>query len=50
MSKYNLEKVIRIPEKAGLYVTDHLIEVVGPAEITVFDGSTVRIVQPGQAI
>lgn len=34
--EYPLEKIITIPENAGLYVNDEYIEIVGPGEVVVF--------------
>jgi len=49
MTDNGLEKVIAIPETAGLYVTEKTIEVVGPANVKVFD-TDVREVRPGEVI
>lgn len=34
--KYNLEKIIALPENAGLYITDEKIEEVGPGKVDYF--------------
>lgn len=49
MTDNGLEKVIAIPETAGLYVTEKSIEAVGPANVKVFDTDT-REVRPGGVI
>ena len=49
MTDNNLEKVIAIPETAGLYVTEKTIEVVGPANVKIFD-TDAKEVQPGEVI
>lgn len=49
MTDNGLEKVIAIPETAGLYVTEKTIEVVGPANVKVFDTDG-RDVRPGEVI
>ncbi|MDO8729204.1 MAG: Type 1 glutamine amidotransferase-like domain-containing protein [bacterium] len=42
MDKYNLKKILAIPENAGLYVTEESIEVVGTADIKVFKGNNIK--------
>jgi len=46
-SKYNLEKIIAIPENAGLYVTDNNIETVGPSDIFIFKQGGKTTSKPG---
>lgn len=49
MTDNGLEKVIAIPETAGLFVTEELIEVVGTANVRVFDIDD-KDVYPGEVI
>lgn len=37
MDKFNLNKVIAIPENAGILVTENSIDTVGPGDVAVFD-------------
>lgn len=47
MDKYSLKKIIAIPENAGLYVIDNNIEIVGPANVEVFEGEDTKTIGPG---
>lgn len=50
MEKYYLKKIIAIPENAGLYVTENNIEVVGPANVKIFEGEDVKEFKAGSLI
>lgn len=45
--KYDLKKIIAVPESAGLYVTEKSIEVVGPSGIFIFEQGKKTILKPG---
>ena len=49
MVEYDLKKIIAIPETAGLYVTEELIDVVGPGNVRLF-GAEDKVVHPGEVI
>jgi dipeptidase E len=49
INDYELEKVIAIPENAGIYVNDNGIEAVGPGNITVFRNNTKTLYKSGDA-
>lgn len=50
MTKYNLTKIIAIPETAGLQIVDNHIEVVGPSSVTVFSEDGMKKSNPGDLI
>ncbi len=50
MQKYDFEKVVAIPETAGLYVTESTIEAVGPSSAKVFEGKSIRDIEPGSLV
>jgi len=50
IKKYNLKKIIAIPENAGLCVTESLIEVVGPSGVFVFLADKKKEATPGSLI
>lgn len=50
IDKYYLNKIIAIPENAGLYVTEHNIEVVGPANVKIFGAEEIKEFKPGELI
>lgn len=49
MAEYDLKKIIAIPETAGLYVTEELIEAVGPSSVKIF-GANNKEVCPEEVI
>lgn len=50
MDKYSLKKIIAIPEKAGLYVTKESIEVIGPADVKIFEEEGIKTLNPGDLV
>lgn len=51
MRKYNIEKVIAIPEDAGLYINEKEIRAIGPNTITIFTKTSNKlIIKPGELI
>lgn len=46
IEKYNLKKIIAIPENAGLYVTEKSIETVGPSNVFTFEQDKKTILKP----
>lgn len=50
MGKYHLEKVIAIPESAGLFVTESSIKVVGPSDVQVFENGSIKTLNPEQGV
>lgn len=49
MEKFNLEKIIAIPENAGLFVTNESIETVG-FQVKVFERDNIKILNPGDLV
>lgn len=49
MKKYNLQKLIALPEDSGLYVTDTEIKVIGPNNVTIFVDNK-SVLSPGAII
>lgn len=49
IDKYYLKKIIAIPENAGLYVIEN-IQVVGPANVKIFEGEDIKEFKPGDSI
>lgn len=50
MDKYDLKKIIAIPENAGLYVTEHSIGVIGPANVKMFETEEIKEFKPGELV
>lgn len=50
MDKYSLKKIIAIPENAGLYVTKKSIEIVGPADVNIFEEEDIITLSPGDLV
>ncbi len=50
MDKYSLRKIIAIPENAGIYVTNNNIEIIGPANVEVFEGEDIKTMGPGMLL
>ncbi|MFZ4500480.1 MAG: Type 1 glutamine amidotransferase-like domain-containing protein [Minisyncoccia bacterium] len=50
MSQYGLQKIIAIPESAGLVITNEHIEIVGPSKVTVFADAAKGEVAPSTLI
>ena len=50
LAKYNLEKILAIPENAGLFVTEDSIEIVGPGMITLFKNDFQKVLNPGELV
>lgn len=50
MRTNRIEKIIAIPESAGLYVTDGGIEAVGPSDVTVFAKDSKGFVKSGEMV
>ena len=50
VEKYDLSKIIALPEDAGIIVTEDTIETVGPSDIRVFENSSIKVIKPGQNI
>lgn len=50
MDIYSLKKIIAIPENAGLYVTENNIEIIGPANVEVFEGEDTKTLNPGNLV
>ena len=46
VDKYYLKKIIAIPENAGLCVTENIIEVIGPANVKIFEGDNIKEFKP----
>ncbi|MFA6405447.1 MAG: Type 1 glutamine amidotransferase-like domain-containing protein [Candidatus Paceibacterota bacterium] len=50
IDKYYLNKIIAVPENAGLYITEHNIEAVGPANVKIFEADEIKRFKPGELI
>lgn len=50
ISQHGLEKIIAIPENAGLLVTDENIQIVGPSKVSMFIGFEKSEIAPGNLI
>lgn len=48
--KYNLKKIIAMPENAGLYVTENNIEVIGPGSVKIFEREEIKTTSHGMLL